>query len=208
MLEAGVCAVWSQLLAGRLQADASVSSPSSWPSQNFAKPGLSVFNLRVTSCVRVFAAPSNYAGAHLASYDYAPETKADLELAELPTVDLSKLDTDEGKREQARVLIDAVRTKDFFYVTWYAIAQERIDVQFGIGQKFYELSLEEKLKLEPDLESGDYNGYRPAGRRIVNERSGLKDRTEAYNIPKFIPHFAAKHAHYPPVIADNLTEIE
>ncbi|KAJ1563051.1 hypothetical protein HK405_003383 [Cladochytrium tenue] len=144
----------------------------------------------------------------LASYDYVPETKADLEWAELPTVDLSKLDTDEGKREQARVLIDAVRTKGFFYVTGYAIAQERIDAQFGIGQKFYELPLEEKLKLEPDLESGDYNGYRPAGRRIVDEKSGLKDRTEVFNIPKFIPHFAAKHDHYPPVIADNRAEIE
>ncbi|KXS22269.1 2OG-Fe(II) oxygenase superfamily protein [Gonapodya prolifera JEL478] len=144
----------------------------------------------------------------LSSYDYVPETKENLEWADLPTVDLSKIDTPEGKQQQAQVLIDAVRTKGFFYVTGYAISQARIDAQFAIGQKFYELPLEEKLKLVPDLESGDYNGYRPAGRRIIDEKTGLTDRTEVFNLPKFLPHFAAKHANYPPIIADNIVEIE
>lgn len=101
----------------------------------------------------------------LSSYDHVPETKADLEWADLPTVDLSDIKTPEGKQRQSQLLIDAVRTKGFFYVTGYNIAQDRIDEQFAIGQKFYELPLEEKLKYEPDLDSGDYNGYRPAGRR-------------------------------------------
>lgn len=102
----------------------------------------------------------------LSSYHHVPETKEQLEWAELPTVDLSQINTPEGKQRQAQLLIDAVRTKGFFYVTGYAISQERIDAQFALGQKFYELPLEEKLKYEPDLDSGDYNGYRPAGRRM------------------------------------------
>jgi hypothetical protein len=49
-------------------------------------------------------------------YEYPPETKEPLDWAELPTVDLSKIDTEEGKKEQAQILIDAVRQKGFFYV--------------------------------------------------------------------------------------------
>lgn len=49
-------------------------------------------------------------------YEYPPETKEDLDWAELPTVDLSKIGTEEGKKEQAKILIDAVRQKGFFYV--------------------------------------------------------------------------------------------
>lgn len=33
----------------------------------------------------------------------------------------------------------------------------------------------------PDLESGEYNGYRPAGRRTLS--GGIKDKVEVYNIP-------------------------
>ncbi|KAI9327604.1 flavonol synthase [Zopfochytrium polystomum] len=148
------------------------------------------------------------APVHLYSYDYVPETREPLEWADLPTVDLSQLDTDEGKRAQAEILIGALRTKGFFYVRGYAIAQERVDAQLAIGQRFYELPLEEKLKLTPDLENGDYNGYRPAGRRIIDEKTGLRDQVEVFNMPKFLPAFAHKHANYPSVIADHLDEIE
>jgi isopenicillin N synthase-like dioxygenase len=49
-------------------------------------------------------------------YEYPPETKEDLDWAELPTVDLSKIGTEEGKTEQSQILIEAVRNKGFFYV--------------------------------------------------------------------------------------------
>ena len=98
----------------------------------------------------------------------------------VPTVDLSKYGTPEGNAELSQVLIEAVRTKGFFYVTNFGIPQEVIDKQFYLGQKFYELPLEEKLKYEPDLENGDYNGYRPAGRRLLS--GGIKDKTEVWNM--------------------------
>lgn len=81
----------------------------------------------------------------------------------------------------AATLIEAVRTKGFFYVTNFDISQEKVNRQFALGQKFYENPLEEKLKYTPDLDAGEYNGYRPAGRRIIG--GGLADRTEVYNIP-------------------------
>lgn len=49
-------------------------------------------------------------------YEYPPETTEQLDWAELPTVDLSKIESDEGKKEQSQILIDAVRNKGFFYV--------------------------------------------------------------------------------------------
>jgi isopenicillin N synthase-like dioxygenase len=98
----------------------------------------------------------------------------------VPTIDLSKYGTPEGNAELSQVLIEAVRTKGFFYVTNFGIPQDIIDKQFYLGQKFYELPLEEKLKYEPDLENGDYNGYRPAGRRLLS--GGIKDKTEVWNM--------------------------
>lgn len=56
----------------------------------------------------------------------------------------------------------------FFYVKNFNISQEEVDQQFALGREFYSLPLEEKLKFHNvhDLESGEYNGYRPAGHRV------------------------------------------
>lgn len=65
-----------------------------------------------------------------------------------------------------------------------------MDRQFALGQAFYELPLEEKLKYVPDLESGDYNGYRPAGRRVLS--GNIPDKTEVWNMASkwLLPHTA------------------
>jgi isopenicillin N synthase-like dioxygenase len=56
----------------------------------------------------------------------------------------------------------------FFYVTNFGLSQEEVDRQFALGQAFYDLPLEEKLKYHSitDLERGEYNGYRPSGLRL------------------------------------------
>lgn len=95
-------------------------------------------------------------------------------------IDLSTYGTDEGNKKLAQQLIEAVRTKGFFYVTNFGIPQERVDRQFALGQAFYELPLEEKLQYVPDLDNGEYNGYRPAGRRALS--GGLKDKVEVWNM--------------------------
>lgn len=116
----------------------------------------------------------------LYQYTHVPETKEDLEWADLATIDLSKYGTPEGNKELADTLLQSIRTKGFFYVTNFGISQDAVDRQFAYGQKFYELPLEEKLKYMPDLENGNYNGYRPAGRRLLS--GGLKDKTEVWNM--------------------------
>ncbi|KIY69772.1 Clavaminate synthase-like protein [Cylindrobasidium torrendii FP15055 ss-10] len=146
------------------------------------------------------------AAPELGSYQYVQETKADLKWAELVTLDLSLYSTPEGRKQLAQTLITAVREKGFFYVKNFNISQERVDRQFSLGNKFYNLPLEEKKKYTPEgLEKGQFNGYVPAGRRVVNQETGLRDRVEIYNIPKFNGDF--KHNH-PEILQNNIEEIE
>lgn len=69
--------------------------------------------------------------------------------AELVTVDLSLYNTLEGRKELAKTLIDAVREKGFFYVKNFNISQERVNRQFALGKRFYDLPLEEKSNYTP-----------------------------------------------------------
>ncbi|KAH6897129.1 2OG-Fe(II) oxygenase superfamily protein [Thelonectria olida] len=139
----------------------------------------------------------------LHQYTHVPETKENLDWADLATIDLSKYGTPEGNRELADTLIEAVRTKGFFYVINFGISQEAVDRQFSLGQAFYELPLDEKLKYVPDLENGDYNGYRPGGRRVLS--GGVPEKTEVWNM-------ATKDGHItqpvPQLVKENLGEIE
>lgn len=83
------------------------------------------------------------------------------------------------------------------------MSQEAVDRQFAIGKQLFQLPTEEKLKYRADLENGGYNGYKPLGLREI--RPGVKDNTEIYNIPKFIP--ALKRPH-PEIINEHRQEIE
>ncbi|KAH9014763.1 Clavaminate synthase-like protein [Lactarius pseudohatsudake] len=143
---------------------------------------------------------------NLGSYTFVPETKENLDWAELVTLDLSKYPTPEGKQQLAESLIKALREKGFFYVKNFNISQEAVNHQFAIGRQFYELPVEEKLRYVPEgLDQGQFNGYVPAGRRILNTKTGIRDRVEIYNIPKFNGDF--KHNH-PALIQNNIEEIE
>ncbi|KAF5336236.1 hypothetical protein D9758_014365 [Tetrapyrgos nigripes] len=142
----------------------------------------------------------------LGSYEYVPETKENLDWADLVTIDLSLYHTPEGKKQLAETLIQALREKGFFYVKNFNISQERVNSQFAIGKEFYELPEEEKRKYTPEgLDQGKFNGYVPAGRRVIDKETGLRDKVEIYNIPKFNGDFPHDH---PEVINQNIEEIE
>ncbi|KZP01311.1 Clavaminate synthase-like protein [Calocera viscosa TUFC12733] len=141
----------------------------------------------------------------LGSYQFVTETKENLDWADLVTIDLAKYGTPEGKKELAQELLSALRNKGFFYVKNFNIDQERVNRQFALGREFYELPLEEKLKYVPDLDAGKFNGYTPAGRYVINPDSGLKDRIEIWNMPKFNGYFPQE---YPELIKEHLPEIE
>ncbi|KAM0327308.1 hypothetical protein ACHAPQ_007484 [Fusarium lateritium] len=138
------------------------------------------------------------ATSEIPPYSYVPETKEHLDWADLANIDLSKYGTKEGNAELAQVLINAIRSKGFFYVTNFDIAQSAIDRQFALGNAFYDLPLEEKLKYMPDLDAGEYNGYRPGGRRVLS--GGVKEKTEVWNmatdngeIIQPVPHLLKSH---------------
>ncbi|KAJ0423518.1 hypothetical protein BJY00DRAFT_321648 [Aspergillus carlsbadensis] len=138
-------------------------------------------------------------------YEQVPETKEDLDWAELVTIELDRFDQPGGKEELVKRLEHAVKNVGFFYVKNFNISQEEIDRQFALGREFYALPLDEKLKYHNthDLERGEYNGYRPAGHRILG--NGIKDNVQVYNIPKFDGHHTRTQ---PPILHTHLAEIE
>ncbi|KAF3769146.1 Clavaminate synthase-like protein [Cryphonectria parasitica EP155] len=144
-------------------------------------------------------------GRIIDTYEQVPVTKEDLDWAELITLDLSKFDQPGGKEELVKELDHAVTKVGFFYVKNFNISQEEVDRQFALGREFYALPLEEKLKYhdEDALVGGNYNGYRPAGTRILG--NGIKDNIQVYNIPKFDGYHQRQQ---PPVLEDNIKEIE
>ena len=87
----------------------------------------------------------------------------------MPTIDLAGFDSEQGKKELAKKLLDAVNTKGFFYLTNFGISKEEVDRQFGIGSEFYATPLEERMKSRSIVEQGNSNGYRPMGLRNVGE---------------------------------------
>ncbi|KAK2753335.1 hypothetical protein FQN55_003464 [Onygenales sp. PD_40] len=145
--------------------------------------------------------------APLPPYEQIPETKHDLDWADLATLDLSQFDAPGGKEKLAQQLFDAIQRiglfgipplvpypeppltirAGFFYIVNFGFTQEEVDRQFAIGKEVFNLPLEEKLKYRADLENGGYNGYKPAGLRELVP--GKFDNTEIYNIPKFTPDY-------------------
>ncbi|RDL29936.1 putative 2og-fe oxygenase protein [Venustampulla echinocandica] len=140
----------------------------------------------------------------LSPYKQIPETKEDLDWAELTTLHLDDLDQPGGKDKLAKQLEYAIHNVGFFYVKNFGISQEEVNRQFALGREFYDLPLEEKLKYHnlKELEGGNFNGYRPSGLRTIGT---IKDNIEVYNIPKFDGYHPRTH---PKVVEDHIQEIE
>nr|GAT49625.1 predicted protein [Mycena chlorophos] len=142
----------------------------------------------------------------LGSFDHLPQTKEDLPWADLPTVDLSLYSNPSNRPALANALITAVREKGFFYVKNFGVSAEAVDRQFALCKAFYDLPLATKMQYtNPDFAKGAFNGYMPTGRVVVDPNTGLKDKVEVYNIPKFSSDFAHNH---PEPVADSVAEIE
>ncbi|EXJ86630.1 hypothetical protein A1O3_03583 [Capronia epimyces CBS 606.96] len=141
--------------------------------------------------------------ASIPAWTPVPETQHDLDWADLVTLDLSKFDAPGGKEALAAQLSDAVNRIGFFYITDFGLSQAEVDRQFSLCKQVFELPTAEKIKYRADLENGGYNGYKPLGLREIKD--GIKDNTEIYNIPKFIPAYAREH---PPVIREHWDEIQ
>ncbi|KAL4871338.1 hypothetical protein BDV12DRAFT_206511 [Aspergillus spectabilis] len=148
-------------------------------------------------------APPVSAGTEIPTYHQVPETSFDLDWADLSTLDLSQFDQPGGKEQLAKQLFEAIQKIGFFYIINFGLSQEEVDQQFSIGKQLFDLPLDEKLKYRAELEKGGYNGYKPAGLREISP--GIFDKTEIYNIPKFIP---ALERPQPEIVNNNRPVIE
>jgi isopenicillin N synthase-like dioxygenase len=137
------------------------------------------------------------------AYSQVPESRYELDWADLVTLDLSKFDQSGGKEQLAAQLRDAVHNVGFFYITNFGLSQEEVDEQFAIGRDIFELPMEEKLKYRADLGRGHYSGYRPLGAAEIVP--GIKDNVEMYNVFKFIPELERTQ---PQIVLDNRQSIE
>ncbi|KAJ5874806.1 uncharacterized protein N7529_003236 [Penicillium soppii] len=144
-----------------------------------------------------------HTASDIPTYDQVPETTFDLDWADLATLDLSQFEQPGGKHQLAKQLFEAIQKIGFFYIVNFGLSQEDVDRQFSIGKELFKLPIEEKLKYRAELEKGGYNGYKPMGLREISP--GVFDKTEIYNIPKFIPELELPQ---PDIVNNNRPIIE
>ncbi|KAK4506479.1 hypothetical protein PRZ48_000211 [Zasmidium cellare] len=141
----------------------------------------------------------------LSPYHHVPETKFDLDWADLATLDLSAFNEPGGKARLAKQLHDAIQNVGFFYITNFGLTQHQIDRQFAFGKSFFDSSFDEKIKHRADLEHGNNFGYTPLGIREISP--GAFNNWEVLNLPKFTPAYE-KDRPQPEVIAAHRAEVE
>ena len=121
--------------------------------------------------------------ANYTRYQDITETTADLEWAELVTIDLSEFDKLGGKQKLAAQLKHAISTVGFFYVINFGIPEQDVDEQFAIAKALFELPAEEKQKYRVNPNKQGFFGWKPQGSR--KQQYGLKDSLELYDDPKW-----------------------
>jgi isopenicillin N synthase-like dioxygenase len=118
--------------------------------------------------------------ADISQYQSIAETKADLDWADLVTLDLSIFDQSGGKEKLAAQLKEAIHTIGFFYLVNHGYTQEEVDQQFALASDIFQLPMEEKMKVAVNKSlPGGPLGYKPHGQRTV----------ELYDDPKYIDLF-------------------
>ncbi|KIK34611.1 hypothetical protein CY34DRAFT_812806 [Suillus luteus UH-Slu-Lm8-n1] len=140
-----------------------------------------------------------------AHYIPPPETKEDLEFADLPIIDLSKAHTPEGRAELYPQLRDALCTHGFIYAINHGYTQAQRDRIFDIaGVPFNDVSPDEKKEYTADVEKvGYYAGYKPRQFWKVDTENQVLDQIEHYAINLDI----AKRPH-PTAVRPFLPEID
>jgi isopenicillin N synthase-like dioxygenase len=118
-----------------------------------------------------------------ARYQDIPETSADLDWADLITIDLSKFDRPGGKQDLAAQLKKAISMVGFFYVTNFGLSEEEVDEQFDVCKAIFELPAREKQKYRVDPEKQGFFGWKPRGSR--KQQHDLVDSLELYDDPKW-----------------------
>jgi len=107
-------------------------------------------------------------------WDAPPITQEKERFAELHSIDLSQMDSDDPKVVQD--LVDtvkyAIRTDGFLFLENYGISLEQLHRQFALAQYLYDhISEEDKERLLFDPDSGKWSGYKhPFGFKVSVSR--------------------------------------
>jgi len=117
-------------------------------------------------------------------YVPAPPTQAELDYADLPVLDLSKSETQEGRLALASQLKDAMLNHGFFYVINHGYSKAQTERIFDIADiPFAHVTDEEKKPYIANIkQTGSYQGYKP--RQYWHIDNGVRDQLEHYNVNK------------------------
>jgi isopenicillin N synthase-like dioxygenase len=133
------------------------------------------------------------------SYQSIPETSADLDWADLVTIDLSQFDKPGGKQKLASQLKHAISTVGFFYVTNFGLSETQVDEQFALAEQIFSLPDSEKQPYRVDPSKQGFFGWKPRGSR--KQQHGLVDSLELYDDPKWNEIYKAEYDRPPPLEA-------
>lgn len=132
-------------------------------------------------------------------YQDIPVTMADLDWADLVTINLSFFDQPGGKQKLAIQLKEAISTVGFFYVTHFGLSEADVDEQFALAQEIFALPDSEKLKYRVDPSKQGFFGWKPRGSR--KQQHGLVDSLELYDDPKWNDIFNSEYGRPSPLAA-------
>ncbi|EED80272.1 predicted protein, partial [Postia placenta Mad-698-R] len=113
-------------------------------------------------------------------YQMTYEISSAVEYADLAFIDLSKMDTPEGRAELTAEVRNALNVQGFFYVINHGLTQAEASRMFDIGDvPFSQVSEEEKLAYQGNVkETGSYLGYKL---RQYWVDADVADQIEHYN---------------------------
>ncbi|KAF2708746.1 Clavaminate synthase-like protein [Pleomassaria siparia CBS 279.74] len=113
----------------------------------------------------------------------SPPTTADLDYADLKTLDLSLFPTPSGRQHLAAQLKTAISTIGFFYVTNFGLTPQAVDAQFSIAQSLFAEPTDAKAPYRVNADRQGYFGWKPAGSRPA--QFGLRDNLELFDDAKY-----------------------
>ncbi|TBU57579.1 Clavaminate synthase-like protein [Dichomitus squalens] len=135
-------------------------------------------------------------------YEHAPETKENLDYAEVPVIDLANVHTSQGHLELAPKVRDAMRNYGFMCVVNHGLSQAQNDRLIDIANvPFTQVPEEEQRSFVSKIrELGEWKGYKP--RQFWHVDNGVRDQIDHYAMIR--PAF---EQHHPKALQPFLPEI-
>ncbi|KAJ7933067.1 Clavaminate synthase-like protein [Mycena leptocephala] len=134
-------------------------------------------------------------------YVAPPASKEELEYADLAIIDLSKAETEAGRKALAAEVVQAMTTHGFFYVVNHGYTQEQTTRVFSIANVTFDNVDDEEKKTYTGQSGSVYEGYKP--RQTWKIQDGVQDQIEHYNINRNV-----RKREHPQALRPYLDEIQ